>query len=90
MPALWERCTDDELNAVFDAFRASRTAEEGLADLRRMLPFLPPATRAAIVRAILDGSPAEQADRILDAVSATLGPGQRSRLGEDLAASGRG
>lgn len=87
MPALWERCTDDELRAVFDAFRASRTAEEGIADLRKMLPFLPPGTRAAIVRAILDGSPAEQADRILDAVSATLGPGQRTRLGEDLAGS---
>ncbi len=87
MPALWERCTDDELGAVFDAFRASRTAEEGLLDLRRMLPFLPPGTRAAIVRAILDGSPIDQADRILDAVSAALGPGQRTRLGEDLAAS---
>ena len=87
MPALWERCTDDELGAVFDAFRASRTHEDGVADLRRMLPFLPPGTRAAIVRAVLDGSPAEQADRILDAVSATLGPGQRTRLCEDLAGS---
>jgi hypothetical protein len=85
MPALWERCTDDEVGAVFDAFRASRTAEESLADLRRMLPFLPPGTRATIARAVLDGSPAEQADRILDAVSATLSPGQRTRLREDLA-----
>lgn len=87
MPALWERCTDDELGGVFDAFRASRTAEEGMADLRRMLPFLPPGTRAAIVRTILDRSPAEQADRILGAVTATLGPGQRTRLGADLAGS---
>jgi hypothetical protein len=50
-----------------------------------MLPFLPPGARAAIVRAILEGSPAEQADRIFDAVTATLGSGQRTRLGEDLA-----
>jgi hypothetical protein len=50
-----------------------------------MLPFLPPGTRAAIVRVILDGSPPEQTDRILDAVTAPRGPGQHTRLGEDLA-----
>ncbi|MYV70675.1 hypothetical protein GT043_33010, partial [Streptomyces sp. SID2131] len=34
MPALWEHTTEDELEAVFAAFQASRTADEALADLR--------------------------------------------------------
>lgn len=88
MPALWERCGDDELAAVFAAFRASRSPEEGLTDLRRMLPSLPPATRTAIVRATLEAAPPDRAVRILDAVSATLSPSQRSRLDDDLSVPG--
>jgi hypothetical protein len=42
MPALWDHCTDKELGTVFGAFRASRTPEESLTDLHRMLPALPP------------------------------------------------
>jgi hypothetical protein len=73
MPALWQHYTDHELGAVMDAFRASRTPEEGLADMRRMLPYLPPATRAAMLRATLAAVPADQADQILDTTSTTLG-----------------
>lgn len=43
MPALWDRCSDAELGEVFAAFKASRTPEENLTDLRGMLPSLPPA-----------------------------------------------
>lgn len=87
MPALWKSCGDEELGAVFTAFRASRGAEESLTDLHRMLPSLPPAVRADIVRATLAAGPDEEAGRTLDTVSATLGPGQRSRLFEDLGAT---
>ncbi|MFF3684518.1 hemerythrin domain-containing protein [Streptomyces sp. NPDC002187] len=86
MPALWEHCGDDELGAVFGAFRASRTPEEALADLRRMLPSLPPADRAAIVRATLAGGPGTEAGRTLAALSTTLAPAQRARLYADLGA----
>lgn len=85
MPALSEGCTDDEITAILDAFRASRTPEQGLADLCTMLPYLPAHTRAAIVRDVLGTGPADQAGRILETVSATLDPGQRTRLDEDLA-----
>lgn len=84
MPALWQTCGDDELGAVFGAFKASRTPEESLTDLRRMLPSLPPADRAAIVRATLAAGPDDEAGGTLAALSATLSPRQRSRLYEDL------
>lgn len=84
MPALWDRCSDTELGEVFTVFKASRTPEEGLTDLRRMLPSLPPAVRAAIVRATLEAAPDDDAGRTLAAVSTTLGPRQRSRLYVDL------
>ncbi|SDM78832.1 hypothetical protein [Streptomyces wuyuanensis] len=84
MPALWRHCGDDELGAVFGAFRASRTPEEGLTDLQRMLPALPPAVRAAVARASVESVPGEEAGRSLDALSTTLTPGQRARLCTDL------
>ncbi|MFG2795009.1 hemerythrin domain-containing protein [Streptomyces sp. NPDC048419] len=83
MPALWQYASDAELGAVFAAFRASRTPEEGLEDLRRMLPAVPPATRAAIVRNIVEAVPG-QADSTLAALCSTLRPDQRNRLYEDL------
>lgn len=49
MPALKELYDDKELQAVHDAFVASRSPEEQALDLDRMLPALPPGTRAAIV-----------------------------------------
>ncbi|MFG2759829.1 hemerythrin domain-containing protein [Streptomyces wuyuanensis] len=84
MPALWRHCADDELAAVFGAFRASRTPEEGLGDLRRMLPALPPAVRAAVARATVESVPGDEAGRSLDALSTTLTPAQRARLYADL------
>ncbi|MGW9450267.1 hemerythrin domain-containing protein [Streptomyces sp. NPDC055632] len=83
MPALWEHATEDELEAVFASFRASRTAAEGLADLRAMLPALPAPTRAAIVRGAVAATPGEE-HRTLAAVTTTLTPGQRDRLYTDL------
>lgn len=84
MPTLWERCGDDELRAVFDAFHASRGPEDGITDLRGMLPSLPPATRTAILRVTLGATPPDEARRILDAVSTALSPSQRTRLHDDL------
>ncbi|MFI1467362.1 hemerythrin domain-containing protein [Streptomyces wuyuanensis] len=86
MPALWRHCGDDELAAVFGAFRASRTPEEGLTDLQRMLPALPPADRAAVARVTVESVPGEEAGRSLDALSTTLAPAQRARLYADLGA----
>lgn len=69
MPALWKGCGDAELATVFSAFKASRTPEEALTDLRRMLPSLPslpslpPAVRASIVRATLEAGPHDDAGR---------------------------
>ncbi|AGS66959.1 hemerythrin domain-containing protein [Streptomyces collinus] len=85
MPALWQYAADAELGAVFTAFRASRSPEEALGDLRRMLPALPPAVRAAIMRGTVEAAPAQEAD-LLAAATTTLSPGQRRRLYEDLAA----
>ncbi|WP_175409894.1 hemerythrin domain-containing protein [Streptomyces sp. TRM64462] len=84
MPALWQYAAEQELAAVFAAFRASRTPEQGLADLRRMLPALPPAVRAAIVRGVLEAGPQDQAGTTLAALSTTLSPDQRARLHDDL------
>ncbi|MEW1751679.1 hemerythrin domain-containing protein [Streptomyces angustmyceticus] len=84
MPALWEHASDEELGAVYAAFRASRTQEEALTDLRRMLPALPPPTRTAIVHDVVRAA-GEQAGSTLAAVTTTLAPDQRSRLYEDLA-----
>lgn len=84
MPALWQACSDAELGAVFGAFKASRTPEESLTDLRKMLPSLPPAVRAAVVRATLAAVPDHEAGGTLAALSTTLGPGPRGRLYEDL------
>ncbi|MGW7433702.1 hemerythrin domain-containing protein [Streptomyces sp. NPDC054861] len=83
MPALWENATDGELEAVFAAFRASRTADEALADLRAMLPALPAATRATIVRGAVEAAPGEE-HRTLAALTTTLAPDQRNRLYADL------
>ncbi|MBB5926804.1 hemerythrin domain-containing protein [Streptomyces echinatus] len=83
MPALWQYASEQELAAVFTAFRASRTQEEALTDLHRMLPALPPASRAAIVRGVVDAVPG-RADGTLATVSSTLDPDQRHRLYEDL------
>ncbi|MFH0522178.1 hemerythrin domain-containing protein [Streptomyces sp. M41] len=85
MPALWSHAGAEELEAVMSAFRASRTPEEALTDLRRMLPALPPAPRAAIVRDVVENAVPGRADDTLAAVSSTLGPDQRHRLYEDLA-----
>ncbi|WP_251096412.1 hemerythrin domain-containing protein [Streptomyces sp. Caat 7-52] len=83
MPALWQYASEKELSAVFTAFRASRSEEESLTDLHRMLPALPPASRAAIVRGVVEAVPG-QADSTLAVVSSTLSPDQRHRLYEDL------
>ncbi|MEV5801898.1 hemerythrin domain-containing protein [Streptomyces collinus] len=84
MPALWQYAGDAELAAVFTAFRASRSPEEALGDLRRMLPALPPAVRAAIMGGAVEAAPAQAAE-LLAAATTTLSPGQRRRLYEDLA-----
>lgn len=86
MPALWQSAGDEELTAVLVAFRASRTPEEALTDLRRMLPALPPGPRAAIVRGIVETA-GEQANSTLASVCATLSSDQRDRLYEDLGVS---
>lgn len=83
MPALWQYASEQELGAVMAAFRSSRTPEEALTDLHRMLPALPPAPRAAIVREIIEHAPAP-ANQTLDTVSAHLSPEQRNRLRHDL------
>ncbi|MEU9482497.1 hemerythrin domain-containing protein [Streptomyces decoyicus] len=84
MPALWEYASEKELGAAFAAFRASRTQEQALTDLRRMLPALPPPTRAAIVRDVIKAA-GERAAGTLAAATTTLTPDQRGRLYEDLA-----
>ncbi|MBG0850566.1 hypothetical protein I2W78_01510 [Streptomyces spinoverrucosus] len=73
MPALWQYTGEEELSAALAAFRSSRTPEETLTDLRRMLPALPPAPRAAIVRGVVENAPG-RADETLAAVSTTLSP----------------
>ncbi|MEV6840123.1 hemerythrin domain-containing protein [Streptomyces sp. NPDC051133] len=83
MPALWQYAGDTELGAVLAAFRASRTPEEALTDLRRMLPALPPAVRAAIARGVIEAAPGQEAG-LLAAATTTLSPGQRRRLYDDL------
>ncbi|MFE6176308.1 hemerythrin domain-containing protein [Streptomyces sp. NPDC056464] len=83
MPALWQYAGDEELAAVYGAFRSSRTPEQALTDLRRMLPALPPAPRLAIVRDVVDAATG-QPDETLAAVSSTLSPDQRHRLYDDL------
>ncbi len=84
MPALWQYAGDAELGAVLAAFRASRSPEEALTDLRRMLPALPPAVRAVIVRGVVETAPAQEAGSLLAAATTTLSQGQRRRLYEDL------
>ncbi|WP_078504410.1 hemerythrin domain-containing protein [Streptomyces viridochromogenes] len=83
MPALWQYAGHDELTAVFAAFRASRTPEQALQDLRKMLPALPPAPRAAIVRGVIEAAD-DHADSTLAALATVLSPGQRNRLYVDL------
>ncbi|MEU9481879.1 hemerythrin domain-containing protein [Streptomyces sp. NPDC048191] len=83
MPALWQYAGDTELGAVLAAFRASRTPEEALTDLRRMLPALPPAVRTVIVRGVVETAPGQEAG-LLAAATTTLSPGQRQRLYDDL------
>ncbi|MGW2650422.1 hypothetical protein ACWC2T_37385 [Streptomyces sp. NPDC001393] len=73
---------DNELGAVLTAFRASRTPEEALTDLRRMLPALPPAVRTAIARGIVETAAGQEADLL--AAATTLSPSQRQRLYDDL------
>ncbi|MFF6984690.1 hemerythrin domain-containing protein [Streptomyces sp. NPDC008343] len=83
MPALWQFAGEKELGAVMAAFHSSRTPEEALTDLHRMLPALPPAPRAAIVREVVRNAPGP-AEQTLATVSATLSPEQRYRLRHDL------
>ena len=87
MPALWDHCTDNELGTVFGTFRASRTPEQSLTDLYGMLPALPPAVRANIVRTVLAAGSGAEAGRTLAAISTTLSTEQRTRLFEDLEAA---
>ncbi|MYV70321.1 hypothetical protein GT043_31150, partial [Streptomyces sp. SID2131] len=54
-----------------------------LADLRAMLPALPPPTRTAIVRGAVGATPGEE-HRTLAAVTTTLTPDQRRHLYADL------
>lgn len=84
MPALQERCGDEELQRVMHAFQASRTPEQRMTDLRRMLPALPPASRASIARQVLSAGPADQAGRTLDLLAAALAPADRTRLYADI------
>lgn len=84
MPALHEQCTDEELQRAMHAFQASRTPEQRMTDLRRMLPALPPASRASIARQVLSTGPAAQAGRTLDLLAAALTPADRTRLYADM------
>jgi len=74
MPALWGRCSDEELFAVLHEFRSSRTSDERLDDLRKMLPALPPTVRAAIVQAALASGVEGEAERTLTALCGALTP----------------
>ena len=49
MPALWERCSDEELAAVMRRFGASRSMEEALADIGWMLPALSAPEQAELI-----------------------------------------
>ncbi|HYD55317.1 MAG TPA: hemerythrin domain-containing protein [Burkholderiales bacterium] len=49
LPALWERCTDEELRAVLARFGASRPVEEALADIGWMLPALSAPEQAELI-----------------------------------------
>ncbi|MEU9131468.1 hemerythrin domain-containing protein [Kitasatospora sp. NPDC048540] len=82
MPALRDRCEESELAGVLRDFHASRAPEAAVADLRQMLPALPPAVRADIVR----GLPAEGpgGGSMPAAVGAGLTREQYARLLEDL------
>lgn len=88
MPALQERCNDEELQRVMSAFQASRTPEQRMTDLRNMLPALPPASRASIARQVLGASPSAQVERTLHQLSAALLPADRNRLYDDVATLG--
>ncbi|MGP4022143.1 hemerythrin domain-containing protein [Actinomadura sp. 3N407] len=86
MPALQERCSDEELQRVFHAFQASRTPEQRMTDLQEMLPALPPSSRASIARQVLGAGPAAQAGRTLRLLAAPLAPADRTRLYDDVGA----
>lgn len=84
MPALQERCSDEELQRVVRAFQVSRTPEQRMTDLQRMLPALPPASRASIARQVLGADPATEASRTLHQLTAVLAPADRTRLYNDV------
>ncbi|MFD5110564.1 hemerythrin domain-containing protein [Streptomyces cinereoruber] len=87
MPALWQKASDDELAGIFSAFQASRTPEQAVTDLQKMLPALPPATRLAIARSVTNAAGEEYAGEMLLKISRTLSASQRSRLYADLGVS---
>ncbi|TDC94557.1 hemerythrin domain-containing protein [Actinomadura sp. 7K507] len=84
MPALHERCSDKELQRVMHDFQASRTPEQQMTDLQRMLPALPPASRASIARQVLGAGPATEARHTLNQLTAALAPADRTRLYDDI------
>ncbi|MEV6717971.1 hemerythrin domain-containing protein [Lentzea sp. NPDC051208] len=84
MPVLWRHYTDEDLSAVFAAFRESRSPEQLIADAQHMLPALPPATRAMIVRGAMASVPQGEALIVLGAITATLRPDVRAQLFADI------
>lgn len=57
LPSLWECCTEAEIAGALTRFQRSRPPEEGLADLRRMLPALTSSEIAMLLGRLKAGPP---------------------------------
>ena len=85
MPALWERCTDEEIIAIMRAFVASRSAGDMLADLCGQAPALAPQEVAAYVAGVI-ASGKVGAQQIWHGLSGVLDPRDLARLRAAVAA----
>jgi hypothetical protein len=59
LPTYWAKFTDDELGEVMRRFNASRTPDEAISDLERMLPVLAPAERGELLTKVRASAPPE-------------------------------
>ncbi|HEY2516074.1 MAG TPA: hemerythrin domain-containing protein [Polyangiaceae bacterium] len=83
-PVLWERLPESELAAAMAAFRASRSAEEGVRGLLGMFPALHAGEQASILAGMRAGAPpavyAATLGRVKGVLSQRAWTGLRARL----------
>ena len=88
MPMLQERLPEAALAGAMAAFRASRTPEQGRADLAGMMPFLAPAERAAIYQGMRRALPEEVFEGMCRLAEAVLEPADWRKLADTLREGG--